>query len=94
MLDRSSCIESSTVYFYSILITLLKPKTEALKQIDFHFIFFRSALEAIGNNLQKQYERWQPRARYRQSLDPTVDEVRRLVCDISHFVFILASVKI
>ena len=22
--------------------------------------------------------RWQPRARYRQSLDPTVDEVRRL----------------
>ena len=26
------------------------------------------ALETIGNNLQKQYERWQPRARYRQSL--------------------------
>ena len=24
------------------------------------------AIEAIGNNLQKQYERWQPRARYRQ----------------------------
>jgi hypothetical protein len=36
------------------------------------------ALESIGNNLQKQYERWQPRARYRQSLDPTVEEVRRL----------------
>jgi len=36
------------------------------------------ALEAIGNNLQRQYERWQPRARYRQSLDPTVEEVRRL----------------
>lgn len=36
------------------------------------------ALEAIGNNLQKQYERWQPRARYRQSLDPTIEEVRRL----------------
>ena len=34
------------------------------------------ALETIGNNLQKQYERWQPRARYRQSLDPTVEEVR------------------
>ena len=43
-----------------------------------NFVDF-SALEAIGNNLQKQYERWQPRARYRQSLDPTVDEVRRLV---------------
>ena len=36
------------------------------------------ALEGIGNNLQRQYERWQPRARYRQSLDPTVEEVRRL----------------
>ena len=31
-----------------------------------------------GQNLQRQYERWQPRARYRQSLDPTVEEVRRL----------------
>jgi len=36
------------------------------------------ALETIGGNLQRQYERWQPRARYRQSLDPTVEEVRRL----------------
>ncbi|XP_067126176.1 regulatory-associated protein of mTOR [Centruroides vittatus] len=38
----------------------------------------QKALEAIGNNLQKQYERWQPRARYKQSLDPTVDEVKKL----------------
>ncbi|QQP32361.1 Uncharacterized protein FKW44_024648, partial [Caligus rogercresseyi] len=36
------------------------------------------ALHLIGSSLQKQYERWQPRARYRQSLDPTVEEVRRL----------------
>lgn len=36
------------------------------------------ALETIGNNLQKQYERWQPRARYKQSLDPTVEEVKKL----------------
>ncbi|XP_071509091.1 regulatory-associated protein of mTOR-like [Diadema antillarum] len=36
------------------------------------------ALENIGTNLQKQYERWQPRARYKQSLDPTVDEVKKL----------------
>ena len=36
------------------------------------------ALETIGANLQRQYERWQPRARYRQSPDPTVEEVRRL----------------
>uniref|UniRef100_A0AAU7B9E9 Raptor n=1 Tax=Pyrrhocoris apterus TaxID=37000 RepID=A0AAU7B9E9_PYRAP len=36
------------------------------------------ALEAIGQNLQKQYERWQPRARYKTSLDPTVEEVKKL----------------
>ena len=38
----------------------------------------QKALEAIGSNLQRQYERWQPRARYKQSLDPTVDEVKKL----------------
>ena len=36
------------------------------------------ALEQIGNNLQAQYERWQSRARYRQLLDPTADELRRM----------------
>ena len=38
-------------------------------------------LRAINNNADPcyfQYERWQPRARYRQSLDPTVEEIRRL----------------
>ncbi|ESP03931.1 hypothetical protein LOTGIDRAFT_230228 [Lottia gigantea] len=38
----------------------------------------QKALETIGAQLQKQYERWQPRARYKQSLDPTVDEVKKL----------------
>eukprot|EP00079_Xenopus_tropicalis_P030797 XP_012827011.1 PREDICTED: regulatory-associated protein of mTOR isoform X5 [Xenopus tropicalis] len=38
----------------------------------------QKALETIGANLQKQYETWQPRARYKQSLDPTVDEVKKL----------------
>jgi len=38
----------------------------------------QKALETIGANLQKQYERWQPRARYKQSLDPTVEEVKKL----------------
>uniref|UniRef100_A0A0A9WPK3 Regulatory-associated protein of mTOR n=2 Tax=Lygus hesperus TaxID=30085 RepID=A0A0A9WPK3_LYGHE len=38
----------------------------------------QKALEAIGANLQKQYERWQPRARYKQTLDPTVEEVKKL----------------
>nr|AFH08794.1 raptor [Schmidtea mediterranea] len=36
------------------------------------------ALEMIGKNLQIQYERWQPKARYRQSLDPTIEEIHRL----------------
>ena len=38
----------------------------------------QKALEAVGANLQKQYERWQPRARYKQTLDPTVEEVKKL----------------
>ena len=36
------------------------------------------ALETVGVNLQKQYERWQTRARYKQSLDPTVDDIKKL----------------
>ncbi|XP_020582409.1 regulatory-associated protein of TOR 1-like [Phalaenopsis equestris] len=36
------------------------------------------ALETIGKSLQVQYERWQPRARYRLQLDPTVEEVKKL----------------
>lgn len=36
------------------------------------------ALEAIGQALHLQYERWQPRARYKLSLDPTADEVKKL----------------
>ena len=36
------------------------------------------ALEEIGAKLQRQYETWQPRARYKQSLDPTVDEIRKV----------------
>lgn len=64
-----------------------------MSSIDFfshrqHFILFnildptsvapQKALELIGSSLQKQYERWQPKARYKQSLDPTVDDVKKL----------------
>ncbi|KAL3531617.1 hypothetical protein ACH5RR_005138 [Cinchona calisaya] len=38
----------------------------------------QKALETIGRNLNQQYERWQPRARYKISLDPTVEEVKKL----------------
>jgi len=38
----------------------------------------QKALEAIGKSLQAQYERWQPRAKYRVSLDPTLEDVKKL----------------
>ncbi|XP_019770949.1 regulatory-associated protein of mTOR isoform X2 [Dendroctonus ponderosae] len=38
----------------------------------------QKALDSIGQALQTQYERWQPRARYKQSLDPTGDDVKKL----------------
>ena len=42
----------------------------------------QKALEAIGRNLQQQYEVWQPRARYRLSLDPTIEETKKLCCSL------------
>ncbi|KAL6653350.1 hypothetical protein ACP70R_008928 [Stipagrostis hirtigluma subsp. patula] len=36
------------------------------------------ALESIGKTLHAQYERWQPKARYKLQLDPTVEEVKKL----------------
>jgi regulator-associated protein of mTOR len=38
----------------------------------------QKALETIGRNLQTQYEVWQPRARYKLSLDPSVEETKKL----------------
>ncbi len=38
----------------------------------------QKVLETIGAELLKQYERWQPRARYKQCLDPTTEEVKKL----------------
>lgn len=36
------------------------------------------ALEQICAELQRQYERWQPRARYKHCPDPTADDVKKL----------------
>ncbi|KAL9878581.1 regulatory-associated protein of mTOR isoform X1 [Glossina fuscipes] len=36
------------------------------------------AMDMIGANLQMQYERWQPRARYKKCHDPTVEDVKKL----------------
>lgn len=38
----------------------------------------QKAMDKIGAALQKQYERWQPRARYKVANDPTVEEVKKL----------------
>ncbi|KAG8468461.1 hypothetical protein KFE25_013544 [Diacronema lutheri] len=46
--------------------------------IDPHSTPPQKAIESIGKQLQIQYERWQSKARYRQSLDPTHEEVRKL----------------
>ena len=35
----------------------------------------QKAVETIGNNLQRQYERWQPRARYRLRLEQYVNSL-------------------
>ncbi|KAA3672744.1 regulatory associated protein of mTOR, partial [Paragonimus westermani] len=40
------------------------------------------ALETIGKNLQAQYDRWQPRARFKQCLDPTLDDVKNLCLNL------------
>ncbi|XP_043200840.1 regulatory-associated protein of mTOR-like isoform X2 [Amphibalanus amphitrite] len=36
------------------------------------------AMDLIAANLQAQYQRWQPKARYKHSLDPTTDDVKKL----------------
>jgi regulator-associated protein of mTOR len=39
-------------------------------------------LELIGNALQQQYERWQSKAKYKQCLDPTSEDLRRLCINL------------
>ncbi|CAM8961889.1 unnamed protein product [Rhodiola kirilowii] len=43
------------------------------------------ALETIGKTLSSQYERWQPRARYKIQLDPTMEEVKKLCISCRKF---------
>ena len=39
----------------------------------------QKALEIIANNLQTQYELWQPRSRYKHLLDPTAEDLKKLL---------------
>lgn len=38
----------------------------------------KRALESIAAELQRQYERWQAKARYKPSLDPTQEDIKKL----------------
>ncbi|KNE67046.1 hypothetical protein AMAG_12123 [Allomyces macrogynus ATCC 38327] len=40
------------------------------------------ALDAIAKALQAQYEVWQPRARYRLSTDPTLEDLKKQCCSL------------
>jgi len=42
----------------------------------------QKALEAIGNLLQQQYEKWQSKAKYKQCLDPTSEDLRRICINL------------
>ncbi len=59
-------------------VTKTQPCARAECWVDPTTLNPQRAIEQIGNNLQRQYERWQPRARYKLSLDPPLEEVRRL----------------
>lgn len=59
---------------------LIKPRPCAKLEcwVDPSSMLPQKALEQIGKNLQAQYEVWQPRARYKQSLDPTAEEIKKI----------------
>lgn len=42
----------------------------------------QKGLEFIGNALQQQYEKWQSKARYKQCLDPTSEELRKVCLNL------------
>lgn len=42
----------------------------------------QKGLEIIGNALQQQYEKWQSKAKYKQCLDPTSDELKRICSNL------------
>ena len=47
-----------------------------------------------GRNLQAQYERWQPRAKYRQALDPTVEQVRKVCMNLRRSAKVLSEMSL
>lgn len=45
----------------------------------------QKAIEYISVQLEKQYEQWHSKARYKKCLDPTVDEVKRLCTSLRRY---------
>lgn len=45
----------------------------------------QKAIEYISLQLEKQYEQWHSRARYKKCLDPTVEEVKRLCTSLRRY---------
>ncbi len=48
------------------------------KTSDGRLCIVKMKVGAAGKNLQAQYERWQPRAKYKTHLDPTLEDVKKL----------------
>lgn len=42
----------------------------------------QKGLEIIGNALQQQYEKLQSKSKYKQCLDPTSEDLRRICCNL------------
>lgn len=62
---------------------IVRPNPSARKECWFDPIGPKQkGLEFIGNALQQQYEKWQPKAKYKQCLDPTSEELRRVCMNL------------
>ena len=63
---------------------VIKPSNCARKECWFDPVSVpkNKALETIGNALQRQYEKWQAKAKYKQCLDPTSEDLRRVCINL------------
>jgi regulator-associated protein of mTOR len=63
---------------------VFKPQNCARKECWFDPVSVpkNKALETIGNALQRQYEKWQAKAKYKQCLDPTSEDLRRVCINL------------
>lgn len=66
------------LYIFSIFLYIFN----IFSKLDPFSMQAAKAKEAIGNALKSQYSRWQPRARYKQCLDPTVEDVRKTLTNL------------